>query len=515
MKKISNIIFSKIPIILLLILIQLGLLLSAILYFTNNFVYFYLFSIILSIVALFSVLNSDYNPSYKLAWVIPIMLFPIFGGLFYLLFGGKKTSKKIHNNLNNAIQNIQLLLPKNKIILNEIKSNDPSVYRQAKYINDSSLFPVYKNTTTKYLPIGETMFEHMKEELRKAKKYIFMEYFIIEEGKMWGELFEILKEKASQGLDVRVMYDAAGCLLTLPPNFPEKLKKAGIKVVVFNPFKPFLSIIMNNRDHRKITVIDGVTSFTGGINLADEYINETKRYGHWKDTGIMLKGDASWSFTVMFLQSWNFILDINEDINKYLPKLNSNVDLKELSSQDGFVQPFGDSPLDDDIVGETVYINMINKAKDYIYITTPYLIIDNELMTALVSAAKSGVDVKIITPAVSDSKIVHLTTRSYYLPLISAGVNIYEYTPGFIHCKTFVSDDEVAVVGTINLDFRSLYLHFECGTWLYKCNAVTEMKDDYFKILEHCKKYTIDDYNRKPALEKYLSKIIRVFTPLM
>ncbi|MGL5354449.1 MAG: phospholipase D-like domain-containing protein, partial [Clostridium sp.] len=208
-------------------------------------------------------------------------------------------------------------------------------------------------------------------------------------------------------------------------------------------------------------------------------------------------------------------LNINEDINKYLPEDNSNVNLEELTCHNGFVQPFGDSPLDDDIVGETVYINMINKAKDYVYITTPYLIIDNELMTALISAAKSGVDVRIITPAVSDSKVVHLTTRSYYLPLINAGVKIYEYTPGFIHCKTFVSDNEVAVVGTINLDFRSLYLHFECGTWLYKCTAVTEIKDDYFKTLENCKQYTIEDYNNRPWAEKHFSKIIRVFTPLM
>lgn len=511
MKKIYNILFSKIPIVAVLILVQVGILLSAILYFSSHFTYFYGFSILLSILAVLWVLNSEDNPSYKLAWVIPIVLFPIFGGLFYLLFGGNKTSKKIKNNLGTIINHTNLILPQDKAIVKEIESMDLNVYRQSKYITDNSLYPVYKNTTTEYLPLGEIMFERMKEELKKAEKYIFMEYFIIEEGKMWDDIYEILKEKAAKGVDVRIMYDAAGSLATLPQSFTKKLAADGIKAVVFNPFRPILSVIMNNRDHRKITVIDGVTSFTGGVNLADEYINAINKVGHWKDTGIMLKGEASWSFTVMFLQCWNFVNNIKDDFKKYAPSINSHDYLQE----GGFVQPFGDSPLDREIVSETVYMNMINRAKKYVYITTPYLIIDNELMTSLISAAKSGVDVRIITPSVSDSKIVHLTTRSYYSTLIKGGVKIYEYQPGFVHCKTFVSDDEVAVVGTINLDFRSLYLHFECGTWLYKAKAVTEMKEDYFKTLEKCKEYTLEDYKKESFISRKLSKIIRAFAPLM
>lgn len=511
MKKIYNVLFSKIPIILVLILIQVWILVSAVIYFSNRFTYFYGFSVILSILAVLWVLNSEENPSYKLAWIIPIVVFPIFGGLFYLLFGGNKTSKKIKNNLGVIVKNTNSILPQDKSVAKEIEDKDLNVYRQSKYITDNSLFPVYKNTTTEYLPQGEMMFEKMKEELKKAEKYIFMEYFIVEEGKMWDGLYEILREKVAQGVDVRIMYDAAGSLLTLPQNFTKKLEADGIKAVVFNPFKPFLSVIMNNRDHRKITVIDGITSFTGGVNLADEYINAIVKVGHWKDTGIMLKGEASWSFTVMFIQTWNFVNNINEDIKKYAPVFNS----LDYSGENGYVQPFGDSPLDKEIVGETVYINMINRAKEYVYITTPYLIIDNELMTALISAAKSGVDVRIITPFISDSKIVHITTRSYYPALIKGGVKIYEYKPGFIHCKTFVADDEVAVVGTINLDFRSLYLHFECGTWLYKGKAVTQIKEDYFKTLEKCEEFTLEDYSRESLISRRLSKIIRAFAPLM
>ena len=318
-------------------------------------------------------------------------------------------------------------------------------------------------------------------------------------------------EKVKEGVDVRLLYDDMGCITTLPNKYHEKMEKLGIKCQVFNKFIPILSIIVNNRDHRKITVIDGHTAFTGGINLADEYINEVVRFGHWKDASIMIKGEAVWNLTVMFLQVWNFIGFNKEDYNKYRPKI---YHLDEFGS-DGYVQPYGDSPYDNELVGENVYLNIINKAKDYIYINTPYLIIDNELVTALTLAAKSGVDVRIVTPFIEDKWYAHIVTRAYYAQLIEAGVKIYEYTPGFIHSKTFVCDDEIGVVGTINMDYRSLYLHFECGVFLYKTKSVMQIKEDFLNILDVSQNITLEDTKKVKWSNRFLRAILRVFAPLM
>ena len=302
-----------------------------------------------------------------------------------------------------------------------------------------------------------------------------------------------------------------GCITTLPNKYHEKMEKLGIKCQVFNKFIPILSIIVNNRDHRKITVIDGHTAFTGGINLADEYINEIVRFGHWKDASIMIKGEAVWNLTVMFLQVWNFVGFNREDYNKYRPKMYHSDDF----ATDGYVQPYGDSPYDNELVGENVYLNIINKAKDYIYINTPYLIIDNELVTALTLAAKSGVDVRIVTPFIEDKWYAHIVTRAYYAQLIEAGVKIYEYIPGFIHSKTFVCDDEIGVVGTINMDYRSLYLHFECGVFLYKTKSVMQIKEDFLNILEVSQNITLEDTKKVKWFNRFLRAILRVFAPLM
>ena len=346
-------------------------------------------------------------------------------------------------------------------------------------------------------------------ELKKAEKFIFLEYFIIQEGKMFNSILEILEEKAKQGVDVRLIYDDVGCIVTLPHNYKNTLEAKGIKCRVFNPIKPFFTRRLNNRDHRKIVVIDGDVGFTGGINLADEYINEYEKHGYWKDAGIMLKGDAVWNLTVMFLSMWDYIDNKEEDYIKFKPSKNKYYNSK------GYVQPFDDSPLINEPIGETVYLNLINKAKDYIYINTPYLIIDNEMMTALCLASKRGIDVKIVTPGIPDKKTVFKLTRSYYHQLIENGVEIYEYTPGFVHAKVFVSDDDTATVGSINLDYRSLYLHFECGVFIYNNSEVDKVERDFQQTLAKSHKVTLMEVKKQTIATKISGQVLRLIAPLM
>lgn len=511
MSNILKIFFRRMVIIPLLIIIQLGILTFAIWKITESFVYLYAVFVLISIFAVVYIASTKDNPSYKLAWTIPVLLFPVFGGLFYLIFGLKKTTKRFRTKIFNIHKEISKLLIQDKDILNEIERQDKGIANQVRYLNKYAASPIYKNSTTKYLSPGEDFFEKLKEELIKAKKYIFLEYFIIEEGFMWDSILEILKQKVEEGVDVRLIYDDMGCLQKLPYKYNEKLNKIGIKCVVFNPFVPFLSVVMNNRDHRKITIIDGDTAFTGGINLADEYINKVNRFGHWKDASIMIKGDAVWNLTMMFLEAWQFNSGQSEDYERYKP----NVNYDGIFKSDGYVQPYGDSPLDDETVGENVYLNIINGARDYVYIASPYLIVDNELVTALKLAAKRGVEVVIVTPHIEDKKYVHMVTRAYYPQLIEVGIKIYEYTPGFIHSKTFVCDDEIGTIGTINMDYRSLYLHFECGVLLYKTKSLMQIKEDFIETLNTCKLITMEDCKKIKWSNKFITAILRVFAPLM
>lgn len=511
MKKILNFIFSRMVIVGLLILFQVAILISVVWKLSNYFIYFYILCVLISMVVVVHLISKDDNPSYKLAWAIPIMMFPLFGGLFYILAGNNKSSKKFIGRLEEVYQKAVPSMPQDGKIMERLESQDKNIANQARYIKDFSGYPIYENTTTKYLSPGESFFECLIQELEKAEHFIFMEYFIIQEGKMWDTILEILERKAKQGVDVRVMYDDIGCLNTLPYKYEEKLRHMGIKCLVFNPLAPVFNMILNNRDHRKITVIDGYVGFMGGINLADEYINVVKRFGHWKDAAIMLKGEAVWNLTTMFLQIWEFTTNTPENYDQYRPEVYH----PEPFESNGFVQPYGDSPLDHETVGENVYLNLLHKAKDYVYICTPYLIVDNEMVTALSLAAKSGVDVRIITPHIEDKWYVHILTRAYYEQLIKVGIKIYEYTPGFIHSKTFVSDDEVGVVGSINMDYRSLYLHFECGTWLYKTDTIFDIKADFIKTQEICTPITLEDCRRVKLPTRIVRSILRLFAPLM
>ena len=352
----------------------------------------------------------------------------------------------------------------------------------------------------------------MLEELEKAEHFIFMEYFIIQEGVMWNAIHDVLRRKAAQGVEIRLLFDDVGSLLTLPNDYDKLLESEGIACRVFNPFVQMLSPRLNNRDHRKILVIDGHTGFTGGINLADEYINAYPKHGHWKDTAVMLKGEAVANLTTMFLIMWGFVNKSDEVFDPYMPHAYHPDPFPEAA---GFVQPFSDSPLDGEPIAENVYRALIERAERYVYITTPYLILDNEITTALCTAARQGIDVRIITPHVPDKWYVHAVTRANYPTLIKAGVKIYEYTPGFIHAKMFVSDDDYAVVGTINLDYRSLYLHFECGAWMYKTSCIPDIRDDILKTQEVCQQVTPEDYAHVPFIKRLGHGLLRVFAPLM
>lgn len=508
--KVLRLLFSRMVVIGVMIAIQLGIFLSLLIKFSHISAIGPIMCTAISALVVLWIINKSDNPAYKLAWIIPILIFNITGGILYLILGNKKPSKEMRHRLEKVQEKTSKYLIQDKDIAEEVEKENKTIYGHMNYINCAAGYPMYKNTEVKYYSLGEDNYEDLIKELKKAKRYIFMEYFIIEEGKMWDGILEILEQKAKEGLDVRLMYDDMGCISLLPYGYDKILEKKGIKCIAFNPFKPLLSLVMNNRDHRKITVIDGHTGFTGGINLADEYINEKVRFGHWKDTGVMLKGQGVWNLTMMFLEMWNSSRQTDEDISIYKPEVHQ----LETTISDGFVQPYGDSPLDEEVVGENVYLNIINSAKNYVYIFTPYLIIDNEMMTALCLAAKKGVDVKIVTPGIPDKKTVFKLTRSYYPQLIRAGVKIYEYTPGFIHAKVFVCDDEVATVGTINMDYRSLYLHFECGVYLYKCNCLSDIKKDALDTISKSREFSEEDIKagRRYALWQ---AILRVFAPLM
>lgn len=454
------------------------------------------------------VLNSKDKGGYKISLVFLILLLPLFGGLFYLFFKISFFSYNIPRKMREVEQRTQDLSVRSDEICVEACDKFPEYASQIRYLNDYAGFPVRGDSETEYFPLGDVALPAMIREIRKAKRYVFLEYFIIREGKMWDTIAEALEERAAAGVDVRVIYDDVGCFAGLDGKKFSEAGYRGIRFVPFNRFLPFVSTIQNNRDHRKLLIIDGEVAFTGGINIADEYINVTCRHGHWKDSALMVKGSAAWSFTVMFLQMWSFCAKCPEETRNYHPEQMPSTEAN------GYVIPYTDSPMDHENVGEHVYMQVINGARRYLYIATPYLIVDDSMLSALTLAAKSGVDVRIITPYRYDRFIIHFTTRSYYRKLIDAGVRIYEYSPGFIHSKLLVADDKVATVGTSNMDYRSLYLNFECGAVMYGADAVLQVKQDIEKTFSVCREITAADCKRS-WIVRIIQSVMRLFAPLM
>lgn len=506
MTKIFKLLFSRTVITVLLVVLQLFVFVSVATYLKEYSIYIHIASYVLSaLVIIYIITSKSESLQMKLPWIVLIAFFPVLGILCYYLFSENNMRKKFIKNLSKQSYSVKELAKENNCI--EDLKEDVRVYKQSNYILNSCDMPVFKNTETTYFEIGEVYYESLLDELKKAKKFIFIESFIVSQGVMLDSILEILKEKAKSGVEVRMMYDDWGTIQTLPYNFNKKLESYGIKSVVFNALVPILTIRHNNRDHKKIIIIDGNIAYTGGINIADEYINKKLRFGHWKDSGIMLRGEAVQNFTLMFLESWHYYKDRDEDYKKYMPT--------EKAESDGYIQPYIYNPINEKLVARDVYVNILNDATDYVYITTPYLIMDTELTNALLAAARRGVDVEIITPHIPDKWYVHAVTKSFYLQLINAGVKIYEYTPGFIHAKNVISDDKIATVGTVNFDYRSLYHNYECGVWMYKNNAIKKMKDDFEKTCCISLEITKEMMIKVPFIKRIVAEILKFFSPLL
>ncbi len=509
-KGLFRIIFSRTGIILLLLLFQIGLIIEAIRDLEEYITFIYGALLILEAVVLIYIINTKGNPAFKMTWILCVMVFPFIGVLFYVFVKMQLGTRFLQNRLSTLRIETEPYMGQDKEIVRDLWASRSANAQLSYYLSRQLGFPTYRNTEVKYFPLGEYKFEAMLSELKKARKYIFMEYFIVEKGYMWGTILEVLKQKAEEGVEVRFMYDGMCAISMLPYGYPKQLERYGIQCKMANRIQPFLSTAQNNRDHRKICVVDGKVGFTGGINLGDEYINRKERFGHWKDTAVMLKGDAVQSLTMIFLQMWNVEERRPEAYRRYLTARG-----EELRRGLGYVIPYADSPFDNENVGEEVYFHILNHAKKYVHIMTPYLILDNEMITTLVRAAKSGIEVIIIMPHIPDKWYAFAVAKTYYKELIEGGVQIYEYTPGFVHAKVFVSDDDTATVGTINLDYRSLYLHFECGVFIYNNPEIEKIEQDFRHTLAKSHKVTLVEAKERSLLTKITGHVLRLVAPLM
>ena len=520
-----SVIFGRTGILLMLILLQIGLLLVGFRFLSNYIFAIYGGSIFLGFVLSVYLINRKGNPAFKIACMVPILTVPVFGALFYLYFHLQLESHLLNQKVVKEVARTASLSEQKEEDRASLKAESLQMANMISYLRKVSNSAVHTNTTARYYPSGESAFDVILQELSAAKHYIFIEFFIVDQGYMWETILEILRAKVREGVEVRIMYDGMSDYFRLPVHYARHLNEEGIKCQVFSPIVPLLSTVQNNRDHRKIMVVDGHTAFTGGINLADEYINQKERFGYWKDACLMLKGDAVRDFTLMFLQMWNVVEYVKlskterekvddhllEEYRRYI-----QMPIPKCSEEGkGFVIPYDDNPLDDEQVGELVYLDILNTAKKYVHIMTPYLVLDHNMIVALTYAAKRGVDVKIIMPHIPDKKYAFILARTFYNELLDAGVEIYECLPGFVHSKVFVSDDEKAVVGSINMDFRSLYLSFECAALLYKNKEISTIEADFQESLKSCEKVTKEVYNSQPAWKKLAGSLLRLFAPLM
>ena len=465
-------------------------------------------AIVLDVIFVLYILNSDINAEYKIAWIVPILALPVLGCLFYVVFGRKRLSRYTRKKLTRNFKGIECLYANDPATDERYARTDPFLSGCAQFARSAGYLPALDCEEAVYFKTGEEYAEKLYAVLRGAQRYIFLEYFIISPGKFWNNILEILAERARNGVDVRVIYDDFGSIMNMPASTPKKLKKLGIRCFRFNKYRPVLDVAQNNRTHRKIAVIDGEYAFTGGINLADEYINAERRFGHWKDTGVMIRGRAAQNFTTMFLQLWS--VEKNSDPNDYEKFLSPCA-----APGKYLCFPFADSPYDSNRqICEDLYIKMIHNAKKYVYINTPYLIIDGEMQKALITAAPSGVDVRITVPNIPDKKYVFAMTKAFYSQLVKEGVKIYRYTPGFIHAKSIVSDDKYCIIGSSNMDFRSFYLHFECDVFLYGEDFCKQLYADYVNTCALSEEITPEKIKIGLHSRVYRA-ILRIFAPLM
>ena len=491
-------VFSRAGLIFLMLILQVVLFVFVLFGFLSDYLpHFAVLSTIFATVMALAVLNGEHDASSKLTWIIVITLLPAFGALLFLYTQSDLGHRRRRGTPSPRTRRSRRGLPRRR-----------ARCRGLNYVNRTGCYPAYDHSSVRYFPLGDDMFPVLLEELEKAEHSIYLEFFIVDEGLMWGKVLEILARKAAQGVDVRLIYDGTCEFFTLPRSYPKQLKELGIQSKAFAPIRPFVSTYYNYRDHRKILVIDGHTAFNGGVNLADEYINHAPRFGHWKDTAVMVKGPAARSFSLMFLQMWN--IDAKEP--DFTPMAEELVQPVEAA---GFVLPYGDCPLDDERVGEWMYMDILNRARRYVHIMTPYLILDGEMETALRFAAERGVDVRLILPGIPDKKLPYALAKTHYAALLRSGVKIYEYTPGFVHAKVFVSDDKEAVVGTINLDYRSLYHHFECATYMNAVDAIGDIEADFQATQALCRPVSMATLRDIRWTTKLAGILMKVLAPLL
>ncbi len=463
---------------------------------------------LISVATVIAIVNRSMTPESKVTWLI-VTFVPVFGPLLYLMFGERRLSKKEHKQLQ-ELNSIAFHENHGQQLHLQLQETDKSAYGIINaLLHMDSNAEVYEHTDSQFFADGEEMWKQMLEDLKGAKKFIFLEYYIVDEGLMWDSILEILEEKAAQGVEVKMLYDDIGCMVTLPGDYTVHLRSKGIDAHKFNKVIPRMTVAYNNRDHRKILVIDGQISYTGGINLADEYINQIERFGHWKDSGIRIDGPATQAFTRLFLMNWYINRGEISDFDQYHLE-------NQTRSGSGLCIPYGSGPkpIYQMKVGKNVYQNLINQAEDFVYITTPYLIIDYDLTEDIKNAAMRGVDVRIVTPFVPDKKIIQLITRGAYPDLLSAGVRIFEYTPGFIHSKQMIVDDRFAAVGTINLDYRSLVHHYENAVLLYKTESIADIRQDFEDIFEVSQEIFSDTIN-PTWYQMIIKEVTQLFAPML
>jgi cardiolipin synthase A/B len=506
---------------LLLVFLQLaGIAVATYFFFNNGFTVRHTFTLLLIVwlvtafFEIFIVLSRS-ETDYRMAWMLFVAVLPVLGAVYYLFFANKRTTYRQKAKMKRYEQALPPF-PSKPATKEALEKACPIGSKISNYLENNASAAVYQETSIEYFPLGDEAFPVMLRELWAAKHFIFFEYFIIAPGKMWDEIHKILVAKVKEGVDVRLVYDDFGNLGNTPIDFADKLNKEGIKAHVFSPIHPFLNVKMNNRDHRKILVVDGHTGFTGGINIADEYINKIERFGHWKDNCILLKGRAVDGLTRLFLRNWiaTFDRDWKVDFSQYESQKYIE-DIGGYPQSDGFLQPYGDLPFDYESVGERVYLSILSRAEKYVYMSTPYLILDDQLRDAMTLAASEGLDIRLLVPGVPDKRRIFQLTRLNYGPLLAAGVKIYEYTPGFVHQKMFVSDDTIATDGTINLDYRSLYLHLECGTLIMKSRAVDNMKQDFLATIEVSHEVTLEEWKGWRKKKAFEWALLRLLAPLL
>lgn len=477
-------------------------------------IYAYVFFEVIGLLVAVTLVDKNKNAAYTIAWIIIILTMPVFGSVIYFMWGRSGTNSRKSRNIRRILSESISRFTHNPELRQELQERYPDCNKVSVYLEKEG-FPLYKNTQCRYYTLGEWQYEAMIEDLKNAHKFIFLEYYILSKGRLWDRIYAILKEKAAQGVEVRLLYDDFGSILTAPDNLIKTLKDDHIQVYRFNPvYRKLSRFYINFRNHQKIVVIDGNIGYTGGTNLADEYANIYEKHGHWKDTAIRLEGEAVYSLTVTFLQMWETESNQKEDYAKYRPVIELPPD--NLYTDNGFYQPFNDGPVNHPHnPAESTYRQIIYSALKYVYITTPYLVIDDNMTDALCLAAKSGVDVRIITPKIWDHWYVHMVTRSNYGHLLENGIKIYEYTPGYIHAKTIISDDKHAVTGSINMDYRSFFLHFENGVWICGDPVLNEIREDIESLFPICEEICLEEWRNRPFHTKLMQAFLRLLIPLL